>query len=55
MKSYSIANEKEIMIINADDLGYNHHIDRGILELLLNGQLKSASLMVNGNNIQQVI
>ena len=55
MDRFCIENNKEIFIINADDLGYNENIDQGIFELINMGQVKSVSVMVNGSNIQQVV
>ena len=55
MDRFCIENNKEIFIINADDLGYNENIDQGIFELIKKGQIKSVSVMVNGSNIQQVV
>ena len=55
MDRFCIENNKEIFIINADDLGYNEKIDQGIFELIKTGQIKSVSVMVNGSNIQQVV
>ena len=41
MDRFCIENNKEICIINADDLGYNENIDQGIFELINMGQVKS--------------
>ena len=40
-----------VMVINADDYGYNECIDRGIIELIQNGRINSVSVIVNGSNI----
>lgn len=50
-KSFTVANHHNLLIVNADDFGYNHHIDTGILELLKNGSISSLSAIVNGSNI----
>lgn len=50
---FTLHNPKQLLIINADDYGYNSHIDRGILELLTHRHIKSVSVIVNGANISQ--
>lgn len=50
-----ISNPKDILILNADDYGYNSHIDSGIIELLSKKQIKSISVIVNGANIEKAV
>src|SRR5206468_10377269 len=39
-------NHRRYLIVNADDLGYSHGVNRGILEAHSSGIVTSASLMV---------
>jgi len=41
------------LIVNADDLGYSPHRDRGIFQAFQDGVVTSASLIVNGASCQQ--
>jgi len=41
------------VIVNADDLGYSPHRDRGIFQAFQEGIVTSASLIVNGASCQQ--
>jgi predicted glycoside hydrolase/deacetylase ChbG (UPF0249 family) len=50
-----INNWKEIIIINADDFGYNGSMDRGMMELIRKQHVKSLSVMVNGENISEAV
>jgi predicted glycoside hydrolase/deacetylase ChbG (UPF0249 family) len=50
-KSILINNHKKLAILNADDFGYNSHIDRGILELVTSRLIRSLSVIINGDNI----
>jgi chitin disaccharide deacetylase len=42
------ASPKRRLIINADDLGYDEAVDRGLLRAMRSGVVSSATLMVNG-------
>ncbi len=42
-----------VLIVNADDLGYDPEVTRGILEAMRDGIVSSATLMVNGPHSQQ--
>lgn len=53
MNSFSILNSRDVLIVNADDFGYNASIDRGIIELIRKGVIRSLSVIVNGANILQ--
>lgn len=41
-----------LLIVNADDLGYDPEVTRGILEAMRDGIVSSATLMVNGPHSQ---
>lgn len=43
------------LIINADDFGYSHERDRGIMECFQTSAISSASLLVNGVNVVQAV
>jgi chitin disaccharide deacetylase len=43
---------KKLLIVNADDLGYDPEVTRGILEAARQGVVRSATLMVNGPHSQ---
>jgi predicted glycoside hydrolase/deacetylase ChbG (UPF0249 family) len=43
------------IIINADDLGWSEHRDRGIFELYERGKLTSATALANGYNIEPAL
>lgn len=51
MFANTIENRKDVLIINADDYAYNSQLDKGIMELIVNGKIKSASILINGYNI----
>jgi predicted glycoside hydrolase/deacetylase ChbG (UPF0249 family) len=53
MNSFRILNSRDVLIVNADDFGYNANIDRGIVELVRKGVIRSLSVIVNGANILQ--
>lgn len=53
LKQTVIRNPRDVLILNADDLGYHPSIDRGIIQLLQQTHISSVSVMVNGPNIQQ--
>lgn len=42
-----------MVVINADDLGCDAEIDRGLLHLIRNGCINSTSALVNGTHIEQ--
>lgn len=46
---------KSVLIVNADDLGYTPGINRGIYECFLNGIVRSASLMANGQAFEEAV
>ena len=41
-----------LLIINADDFGWNRDRDRGILEAFRKGWISSATALLNGYNIE---
>lgn len=43
------------LIVNADDLGYSPHRDRGIFQAFYKGIVTSASLVVNGASSEQAV
>ena len=51
MFANTIHNHKDIFIINADDYAYNTQMDKGIIELIRKGKIKSISILINGPNI----
>lgn len=44
----SNSNKPKLLIINADDLGWNEHRDKGIFELFETGKIQSATVVMNG-------
>jgi ATP-binding cassette, subfamily B, bacterial len=51
----SAAPRPKFLIINADDLGYGHGINRGIVELVDQGVVTSAGLMVNAPGTAEAV
>ena len=41
---------KKYLIINADDFGVSHSVNKAIMELLNKGRISSATIMPNVNN-----
>ena len=42
-------------LVHADDLGLTHATNKAIFQLLLQGNVNSASILVNGNSVKQAI
>lgn len=47
--------EPRLIVINADDLGWNEHRDKGIFELFESGKITSCSVAMNGYHALQAI
>jgi predicted glycoside hydrolase/deacetylase ChbG (UPF0249 family) len=43
---------KDVIILNADDYGYNETTNNGIIDLILARKINSISVIINGDSIQ---
>lgn len=53
VRRYNLGMKK--VIINADDFGYSKSVDKGILESIKNGVVRSTSVMVYGKAVDDVV
>ena len=46
---------KDVIIINADDYGYNETTNKAIIELIIKKKVNSISVIINGNGIDSTV